>query len=141
MQTSSEQKENLAKIGKKFGLDFIVLHGSKATGRVLTKDPDLDIAIYRRGGIKPEEFFEIYSQITQVFPEEEVDIKTLNAKGTLFKYQVVRDGILLYGDQTAYNEFKSFIFKEYLDSASLFLLEKQLLKKHLANLKKEFHVR
>ena len=129
MDISKQQKKKLRKISQEFGLDFIILHGSKAANRLLTKDSDLDIAIYKRRGIKADQFFEIYSQIAQVFSGEDVDIKTLNAKAPLFKYQVVRDGMLLFGDRTAYNEFKAFIFKEYFDSASLFLLEKQLLKK------------
>lgn len=136
-----DQKKNLRKIGKKFGLDFIILHGSRSTGRVLTKDSDVDIAIYRRGGINSEEFFEIYSQIAQIFKEEDVDVKTLNAKGSLFRYQVVRSGVLIFGDRTSYNEFKAFIFKEYFDAAPLFRLEEHLLKKHLAGLKEEFCVR
>lgn len=133
MQTAKQQ---IKKIAKKHGLDFVILHGSRAKGGLKGPETDVDIAIYRNGGIKADEYFTIYSEMMDVFKGEELDLKTLHRVAPLFRYHVTKDGQLLYGKLTAYNNFKAYAYHRYIDAKPLFALEKHLLEKGLKSLKK-----
>ncbi|MGB9706487.1 MAG: type VII toxin-antitoxin system MntA family adenylyltransferase antitoxin [Microgenomates group bacterium] len=130
MEITKEQKKQIQKIGKKHHLDFIILHGSQVTGKK-GPQPDVDVAIYRRGGIDFKEQMEIFFKLSEIFGEfGELDLKTLHKKDPLFRYYVVRDGKLLYGDQTDFNEYKAYAYKSYFDASDLFALEAFLVEKH-----------
>lgn len=124
-----QQKINT--VGQKHRLDFIILHGSKATGKTPGPDTDIDLAICRHGEIPHKEFFEIYQELSEIFPKEDVDLKTLHRQPPLLKFHVARDGRLLFGNQTAFQEFKAYAYQNYIDAQPLFATEKQLLQKGL----------
>ena len=134
MEITKEQKKQIQKIGKKHNLDFIILHGSQVTGKK-GPEPDVDIAIYRSGGIDFEEQMKIFLELSKIFGKfGELDLKTLHKKDPLFRYYVIRDGQLLYGKQTDFNEYKAYIYKSYFDAGDLFALEAFLVKKHQSQL-------
>lgn len=126
---TANQKKKITLVGKKHSLDFILLYGSVARKRAGSLS-DLDIAIYRLGGVGPEEFLEIFSELAAIFPQQEVDLKLLNGVNPLFRYYVVRDGKLLYGNQTKYNFYKAFAYRDFQEAKPLFALEEHLVKKH-----------
>jgi len=138
MEITKEQKRQIQKVGKKHNLDFIILHGSQVTGKK-GPEPDVDIAIYRSGGIDFEEQMKIFSELSKIFGKfGEIDLKTLHKKDPLFRYYVTRDSQLLYGDQTAYNFYKAYAFADFQEAKPLFLLEEYLVKKHLKELNRLF---
>ena len=130
MKITKEQKKQIQKIGKKHCLDFVILHGSQVTGKK-GPEPDVDIAIYRNKGIAFKEEMKIFLELSKIFGEfGELDLKTLHKKDPLFRYYVTRDGQLLYGDQTAYNFYKAYAFRDFQEAKPLFALEEYLVKKH-----------
>lgn len=126
---SDAQKSELEIIGKRYGLDFIVLYGSVAKKQEIPVS-DIDVAVYRGGGITPEEFSNIYRELGTIFSPRELDLKCLNGANPLFRYNVTRVGQLLYGDQTAYNFYKAFAYRDFQEAKPLFRLEEYLVKKH-----------
>lgn len=129
-------KQKLVKIAKRFHLKFIVLHGSYATGQQ-RRDSDLDIAVLGKRQIDFDTQLKLHIKLAEIFgdsPRRELDLKTLHRVDPLFRHEVVSDGVLLYGDPTAYEEFKSFTERAYRDARSLFELERTLSRKYQKHL-------
>jgi len=132
-------KSAITSIGDNYNLDFIILHGSRAIGGIRGPETDLDIAIYRQGGIGKKEYLEIYSKMMSMFKGEDLDLKVLNNKNPLFYYHVLKDGKLLYGDSTLFNDLKAYAYKRYVDALPLFTMERSLLKKRMKSLKRSLN--
>ncbi len=131
MEISPEDKTKLEKIGRRHNLRFIILHGSYAKGTP-HKGSDLDIAVLGQRRIPFNEILEIHGELGDVFgdnEERELDVKSLHGADLLLRYYVTRDGILLYGDPTGFNEFKAYARRTFEDAQKLFHLEEILLKK------------
>lgn len=132
-QQITEHKKELSQIGQKHKLDLLILYGSQATGKINSQS-DVDIAIYRRGGINSAEYLKIYSEINQVLKGFEVDVKSLHNTNPLFQFFVTNDGVLLFGNPLFFAEIKASSYQNYMDSQSLFVLEKNLNKKGINKL-------
>ena len=128
MQLTEQQKGRLQEVGKTLGLQFIVLHGSYATGKA-RPDSDIDIAIVGGSPMSATAHASLYQGLSEVFGDSlnrELDLKSLYHADPFFRYQVTRDGILLYGDPRAYSQYKMFAFRDYIDTADLRRLESRL---------------
>lgn len=136
---AQEQKEKILALGKKYQLDFIILYGSVARNQA-GKLSDLDIAVCKKGGISPEKYFDLYGEMFGIFESNEVDLKILNNQRILYRYLVVRDGILLYGNELEYLKFKAYVFRDYQDSKSLFDLADLLNKRHQKELEERRNI-
>ena len=130
----STQKEKIEKIAQKDNLKFVILYGSQARQRSMPES-DLDLAILGEKEMGFKEILLLFPQFSELFPGQELDIKSLHHVDPLFRYLVVRDGILLYGNKTDYLEFKAYAFRDYTESASLFHLQEILNQKRLKKLK------
>lgn len=137
MKPTISQRKKIADLGKEFKLDFIILYGSQAKNQAGLLS-DLDLAVYRRGDINAGEFADIYQKLVEVFPGQEVDLKSLSRVNPLFRYYVARDGQLLYGETTAYNFYKAFAYRDFQEAKPLFALEELLVKKHQKELNRLF---
>lgn len=129
-------QDRLKKIAEKYQLDFVILHGSQTSDKAKNIDSDIDVAVYRKGGIEADEFLKLYSDLISVFKGAELDLKTLHNKNPLFCYHVVKDGKLLYGDVTEYNELKAYYYQRRIDAQPLLDLEEKLVKKYQGMLTK-----
>ncbi|MBA2124160.1 hypothetical protein B9J78_04405 [bacterium Unc6] len=136
MIITKEQYKQIDKIGAEHNLALVVLHGSHAVGKVVSLEPDVDIAIYRRGGIVFDEYLQLIGKFMEVFGND-IDLKTLHKKPPLFLHLVMRDSILLYGETLFYNQFKAYAYRCYIDAQPLFRLRDHLLRKGIDKLKKE----
>lgn len=133
MEIADIQKNQLQKIGREHNLKFIILHGSYAKNTPKTGS-DLDIAVLGNIRISFDESLQIQDELADIFgdnQERELDLKTLHNIDSLFRYQVVRDGVLFYGNLGEYQEFKAYAFRDYMDSKDLRELEAILLKKSI----------
>jgi predicted nucleotidyltransferase len=131
MRLTEEEQQKIIRVGKKYRLKFIVLHGSYATNKI-RRGSDLDIALLGEKPIEFDELLAIHGDFAEIFgddPQRELDIKSLHKADPLFCYQVAKDSQLLYGDVTDFNEFKAYAFSYYFDSQDLFHLEKILIQK------------
>jgi len=129
MEITQEEKIGLGKVAEKYDLKFAILHGSYATGKN-RKDSDLDVAVLGRNPhLLREKIFELHNDFANIFgdgPERDLDLKTLHGADSLFRYLVIRDGVLLYGNLTDYEEYKAYAFRDYVDSKDLRDLEMRM---------------
>ena len=141
MDITQEQKEELKKIGDSHNLKFIILHGSYAKGTP-HKGSDLDIAILGNKRIPFDTILQIHGELSDIFgdnEERELDLKSLYRADLLLRYYVTRDGILLYGDRTEFNEFKTYARHVFEDAQRLFHLEEQILKRQNRLILQDLH--
>lgn len=121
------QKNQLVSIAQEIGAVFIVAFGSTPRGEA-RPDSDLDIAIHTKQKPDYALFQAAFSRISDVFPGKNVDVRFLNDADPLFTMQVVRDGILLFGDQDAYDALRMLANRRYVDDGAKYfpLFDEQL---------------
>lgn len=133
MELNDIQKKALREIGTAYNLRYIILHGSYAK-RTPRQGSDLDMAILGKSTLSFEDTLKIHGELAKILGdnrERELDLKTLHGVDSLFRYEVVRYGKLLYGDASEYEEFKAYAYRDYMDSYDLRELELGLLKKSI----------
>ncbi|MGB9707048.1 MAG: type VII toxin-antitoxin system MntA family adenylyltransferase antitoxin, partial [Microgenomates group bacterium] len=113
-----------------------VVYGSKAKGYT-HKESDLDIAVLTEKKPSYHLFKKLFSALSGIFKKENVDVRFLNEADPFFRFQVVKEGKLLYGNKSFYNNFKVQAIKVYIDDGRKYFpyLEK-LLEKNQAILEK-----
>lgn len=127
----NDSKRQIAEIAKKHNLLLVVMHGSFTTGRN-KPGSDLDIAVLGKKSVSFDECLEIHDDFAQIFGdnrERELDLKSLHDVTPLFRFEVMRDSVLLYGKTTDYYAFKAYAFRDFQDSKSLFELLDKLIHK------------
>jgi uncharacterized protein len=140
MKINSEMREKLNKIGRKYDLKFIILHGSYARGEE-KRGSDLDVAVLGKKFIDFEKQLEIFGDLAKVFGdsrERELDVKTLHDADPLFLFEVVKDGRLVFGDASAYDNFVLYAYKNFHNSRNLFRLRDELIERRMLDLKKSY---
>lgn len=108
-------KEKIAEIAQKHKLLFVILFGSKARGERENAESDLDIAALSFQEPDYDLFKKLFSDFSSIFRGHNVDVRFLNDTDLLFRNSVVRDGVLLYGDENNYLNFKLLTIKQYVD--------------------------
>lgn len=131
------QREVLTNLSTQFQLHFIILHGSYATDKA-TPQSDLDIAVVSQKKLNSEQFLSLHHKLMGLFDEYELDFKVLDKTDPLFRYEVTRDGQLLVGDATEYEEYKAVSRRMYDDAKPLFDLEKILILKNQQHFKTRY---
>lgn len=108
-------KEKIAKIAQKHKLLFVIAFGSKARGARANAESDLDIALLSFQQPDYDLFGKIFSDFSDIFRGQNVDVRFLNNTDLLFRFQVVKDGILLFGRKKDYSFYKLSIMRQYAD--------------------------
>lgn len=134
MEIDQKKIEAIAKIAEKYELKLVVLYGSQATGKA-RPNSDIDIAVLGKRRVDFEKQIDLIGEFTSLFETDEIDVKTLHNTNPLFRYEVMRDGILLFGTDYDFASFRAYAFRDYMDSGSLFELKRVFIKKRMAYLK------
>lgn len=140
MEFTNKQKQVIHQVAETYDLRFVILHGSYATGKS-RPGSDLDIAILGTQGVSAQSMQKIHETFGEIFGDNvkrELDIKSLHHVDSLFRYLVVQHGKLLYGDALAYEEFKAYAYRSYMDSADLRVLEETLVRKNIQQLDQQY---
>lgn len=140
MKLTQLQKQKIIKIGKRYNLKLIILHGSYATDKA-RPESDLDIGVLGKKLLDFKTVSSIYYDLSEIFGDNkgrELDLKSLHKIDPLFCYQVAKYSQLLYGNTIDYNEFRAYAFQQYHDSVDLFELEKKLVIKYQNHLNKKY---
>lgn len=127
-------KPEIGEIAKKHGLKLVVLYGSQASGKT-KKNSDIDIAVLGERKIDFKKHIDLIGEFTGLFKTDEVDVKLLHNTNPLFRYEVMRDGILLYGADYDFVSFRAYAFRDYMDSQDLFRLKRIFIQKRTEYMK------
>lgn len=111
----SLNEQKISEISKKYGLIFVILFGSRARGDKQNVESDLDIAVLTEKKPDAHLFGELYSEFSDIFPHEQIDLRFLNDADLLFQKEVVYDGVLLFGDKETYMIYKLSTIKRFTD--------------------------
>ncbi len=129
-------REQLNEIAKQFGLDLIVLFGSRAKGRTMPGS-DVDIAVHaikRPWGDWNWEF-EVADALSNAVKADggEVDVAFLNGAAPLLMFEVARSGQVLFEKEWGtFSEFRSYAARVYYDNEPRFKRQAQYLKERFA---------
>ncbi len=130
-------KEKTKDIAEKHNLRLVILYGSYAKGFV-KQDSDIDIAFLGKKKFSFNEEISVnmdFMDICGEFGIKEVDTKSLHNTNPLFRHQVMKDGVLIYGSSYDFNSFRAYAFRSYCDSGDLLKLKDIIINKRMANLK------
>lgn len=117
---------------------MLILFGSRATSPpLITPESDLDLAVLLNPEQPANRFIECIQDLFELFFLYDADIALLNYTDPLFRYEVMKDGVLLFGDLDDFLEYRAFAFRDFMDSKDLRDLEEQLYKKKMAYISKE----
>lgn len=132
-----KQQKQIQEIGKKFDLVFVIIFGSVVNGK-RTPRSDLDIGVLMENKPEYKDFKKLYSAFSKVFETENVDLRFLNRADPFFRFQVVKNGKLIYGDRTEFDKYFSYAYKSYVDDyLTLSELEDELIDQKIYRLKEE----
>lgn len=127
MEFNANQRRLIASVARDVGAIFVVAFGSAVRGED-RPGSDLDIAILTRQKPDYALFTKAFRSISDVFRGKNVDVRFLNDADPLFTMQVVRDGILLFGDRDAYDALRVLANRRYVDDgAKYFPFHNELL--------------
>lgn len=115
-----EIRAALAESMPQLSVNLVILFGSCAKqGNKTNVLSDLDIALQFDDNVSlsqaSELLLRLYEALADIFKREDIDITVLNNAGVLLRYQVMRNGILLFGEPESYTKFAVASRRNYLD--------------------------
>ncbi len=130
-----EVEKRAALLAEKYNLKFVIIYGSVARGEAKS-DSDVDIALLGKEDISFADLVSINNEFIDIFGSDNVDVKKLNKADSFFRYEVVKEGVLLYGDKRDYQFFKIYVFRSYCENRKIFSVKNEHTKKQLEDLLK-----
>lgn len=130
-------RPQIAEIAEKRDLLFVILYGSQATGKT-NDESDVDVAVLGKKPISFNELIDLNGEFADVFKVKEIDVKSLHNASPFFLYQVMLNGILLYGDEHKFNIFKLYAIRSFQESAEIRRLRDAIMKKRGEHLKEVY---
>ncbi len=106
----------LQDICERYGLELVVIFGSRARGRA-TETSDCDVGVLRKEGIVPAgDFLQLAYQLSRALNLGNVDLVDLGRASPLLKYEVSRWGKPVYqAEPSVFVRFRVLAWKLYQD--------------------------
>jgi predicted nucleotidyltransferase len=124
--------EALDAVCRSFGLRRVILFGSYATGDPPPdENSDVDVAISGGPASSPTALWECHDALSRLFPGRTLDLVNLADADPLFRWEIMREGVHLWGDELDFLEFRAFAYRDFVDSADLRELERTLFRKKM----------
>lgn len=122
------------------GIRMLVLFGSNAPGGLPPgPDSDLDLAFsFHPQGSRPGRLA-LHEAFADAFPDQTLDLVELTNADPLFRWEIMRHGILLHGDVDDFLEYRAYAYRDFVDSADLRALERLLSGRKLALIREQLH--
>lgn len=121
-------------------LKLVVLFGSRATGSPPpTAESDLDLAVWTGAPNARERFWTLHRALAEAFAGHVLDLVVLDTTDPLFRHEIMRAGVLLWGDQDRFFDYRAYAYRAFVDSADLRALEDALFRKKMAYIRRTLH--
>lgn len=104
----------IARIAKNHNLELVYLFGSKIDGRK-NEESDLDLAVKFAEKYTAESYLNLYHDLSNIFPEENIDLVVLNETDPFFATEVLQKGKLLFEQKNKNQEFSRITFRKFND--------------------------
>lgn len=125
---------------ERLGLTLLVAYGSRAgASHAPRPDSDLDLALSLPGPCSWARLSDCLQVLGEVFPDYALDAVFLADADPLFRWEIMRDGRLLFGDPMRFLEYRAFAYKDFVDSADLRRVEEILFRKRMDWIKEQLH--
>lgn len=134
MNIDKECKNKIAEMSVKHDLKLVVLYGSQAKN-CANINSDVDIAVMGNKEVAFNVIIELNNDFSDIFKVKEVDVKSLHGVDAFFRYEVMSNSVLLFGNEDDYDGFRAYAFRDYCDSRSLLVLKLKIINKRIADLK------
>jgi len=128
-----ELRKNIENIAQKHNLILVLLFGSQARQKEGINS-DVDIAVLGREPINFEKLVELTNEFSEIIKGKEIDVKSLHYPDPLFRYRVIKEGILLYGKSYDYYSFKAMVLRQFYESKDLLKLKEILVRRRVKGL-------
>lgn len=131
----------LALACRELGLTMLVAYGSRAGGSSMAPGPesDLDLALHGPGLNGWARMSACLGALGEVFGDYALDAVFLGEADPLFRWEIMRDGRLLFGDPLGFLEYRAFAYKDFIDSADLRRVEAVLFRKRMDWIREQLH--
>jgi predicted nucleotidyltransferase len=140
MPVLSFEAKRLEAACEQLGLSLLVAYGSRAgASHEPRPDSDLDLALSLPGPRGWARLSDCLSALGEVFPDYTLDAVFLSDADPLFRWEIMREGKLLYGDPIAFLEYRAFAWKDFVDSADLRRVEAALFRKRMDWIREQLH--
>lgn len=118
---------------RRLGIRMVVLFGSHAPGGLTPgSGSDVDLAVALERTAERPGFGALFDALTDAFPHATPDPVFLADADPLFRWEIMRTGVLLYGDLDEFLELRAFAYRDFVDSEDLRELERVLFEKKMA---------
>ena len=125
-------RERLNEIAQQFGLDLIVLFGSRVKGRIVPgSDVDIAVRAVKRPWGDWNWEFEVADALSNALQGDggEVDVVFLNGAAPLLVFEVAQSGQALFEKEWGtFSDFRSYAARVYYDNEPRFRRQAQYLK-------------
>ncbi|MFC1522699.1 nucleotidyltransferase family protein [Elusimicrobiota bacterium] len=137
---SFKSKRDFQRKCRSLRLELVVLFGSRNGENLAIKpDSDLDIAVLDSEPFSHDRHSDVHGFLFDFFENYDLDFVMFNRADPLFRYEIMRNCQRLYGDPLKFLEYKSFAFRDYVDSRDLLDLEDALFRKKFSWIKEELY--
>jgi predicted nucleotidyltransferase len=134
----STSAELLDAVCRSLGVRTLVMFGSNAPGGLPTgPESDLDLAFSYHPRAVRRLPLDLHDAFAAVFPDQTLDLVELPAGDPLFRWEIMREGVLLHGDLDEFLDYRAFAYRDFVDSADLRELERVLSEKKLALIREQ----
>ena len=139
MKLTKNQKKEISKMAKKYGLKLVLLFGSFSSGKI-HEGSDYDIAVLTEeskniSNLKNYNNILFFLSEVLEIPSQKIDLTNLNNANPLLCYEITMKGKLVFADRNLFDEHRARSFRNYIDSQPLFNLEHHLIEKRNQMLK------
>ena len=128
MDVTTELKKNIATIASQYHLELVLLFGSRARGDV-HNNSDVDIAFLSTEEYDMEKKLTLIAMFEQLFGKS-VDLVDLRNASVLLGDRIVRDAVILFGDDKTFSRVRSRAHIRYMDFQPFFRRQKERLYRH-----------
>ncbi len=112
-------RSHLREVCTRLAVRLLVLFGSRATGRpVPCADSDVDLALALLDPRERRSIREYRSAVAELLPEAALDVVLLHDADPLFRWEIMGDSVLLWGEPQDYLELRAFAYRDFVDSVT-----------------------